>query len=251
MPKSLLFLAGLALAAGCSNSPTGTDNIADAGIALVPDFVESMAVQMDAGGIGAVNLPAELALSTEQQAAIAALHEAFKAKTAADVAALRDIEAQARAGIKAGKTRDELRPLLQTALPILLRLGVAFAELQADVRAVYTPEQRAWIDAHRPLPCGPQGPPQLTDRQIAQIRALQEAFMAQVKDDIALIRRVAAEAQQAAQGGAARERIQNILHQADAARERVQQAERRLAAAMDGILTPEQKAGRCFVPGRP
>lgn len=251
MRKSLLFLAGLALAAGCSNSPAGTDDTADPGITLVPEFVETMAVQMDAAGIGAVNLPPELALTTEQQAAIAALHEAFKTKTAADVAALKAIEEQARAQIKAGKTRDELRPLLEQALPILVRLGFAFAQLQGDIRAVYTPEQRAWIDAHRPTACGPQGPPPLTDRQIAQIRELQEAFMAQVKDDIALIRRVAAEAQQAVQGGASRERIQTILHQADAARDRVAQAERRLAAAIDGILTPEQKAKRCFVPGRP
>jgi len=238
---TLAALAGLALAcSGESTGPGGPDDLN-----LVPEYVESLASSMDAAGIGGARLPPELALTAEQKAAIAALHEAFKAATAADVATLKALEAEARAARHAGKSREEIHAILERGAPILARLAQAFAALQAAIWQVYTPEQRAWIDAHRPKPCGPDGPPPLTEAQLQQIRALQAAFVEAVKPDLALIRQVVQQAHQAAQAGATREEIAAILHQADAARARVHEAELRLHQAIDAILTPEQRAGRC------
>ena len=237
---------------GCGGDPSGATEVDQESLALVPEFAESMASRVDGAGIGAAGFPAELALTAEQKAAIAALHQAFKAATAADVTLLRALEAEARAAVAAGKTRDEVRAILARGAPILARLHAAFAALQEAIMQVYTPEQRAWVAAHRPPPCGPGGPPKLTDEQIQQIRALQQAFMEAVKDDIALIRRVVSAAHEAAQAGAARERIAEILKEADGARQRVRQAEARLQAAIDGLLTPEQRAARCIpAPKRP
>ena len=232
--------AGLLLACSDGLGPSELD-----GISLVPEFAESMAASMDGAGIGGNRLPPELALSTEQKAAIAALHEAFKAATGADVAALRAIEAEAKAARQAGKSREEIRAILARGMPILARLHEAFTALQAAIWQVYTPEQQAWIEAHRPVPCGLGGPPPLSDAQVQQIRALQAAFIEEVKADLALIKQVVADARVAAQAGATREEIAEILHQADAARARVREAERRLQQAIDAVLTPEQRAKRC------
>jgi Spy/CpxP family protein refolding chaperone len=242
--RLLLAVAGMGLGlASCSGDSSGPSD--QDGISLVPDFVQSLATAPDAGGIGGAQLPDSLKLSAEQKAAIAALHEAFKVATAADVAALRAIEQEARAAKAAGKSREEIHAILARGAPILERLNAAFAALQAAIWQVYTPAQRAWIESHRPKPCGPSGPPKLTDEQIQQIRALKEAFVAAVKDDLAEIQRVVAAARQAAQSGATRAEIEQILRQADGARARVREAEQRLQQAIDAVLTPEQKAARC------
>jgi len=144
-----------------------------------------------------------------------------------------------------GKSREEIHEILAQGRPILERLHQAFALLQAAIWLVYTPEQRAWIEAHRPRLCGPAGPPPLTDEQKQQIGALQEAFMAAVRDDIQYIRQVVQEAHQAAQSGATREEIEQILHQADEARARLRAAERKLEEDIAAVLTPEQRAARC------
>ena len=79
---------------------------------LVPDYAVSPAASIDAAGIGGAQIPEELQLTVEQKAAIAALHDAFMKANAADVAALRAIEQEARAAIRAGKTRDEVRAIV-------------------------------------------------------------------------------------------------------------------------------------------
>ena len=242
------FAVGLLLAA-CSGDTSGPSD--EAGLSLVPDYAISLASSVDAAGIGGADFPGDLALTTEQKAAIAALHEAFRTATAADVAALRALEAEARAAKAAGKTREEIHAILARGLPILARLNEAFAALQAAIWQVYTPEQRAWIEAHRLKPCGPNGPPKLSDAQIQQIRALQEAFMTAVAADLVFIKQTVEAAHTAAQAGATRAEVEQILHRADAARERVHQAEIRLREAIDAVLTPEQRAARCVAPKPP
>lgn len=247
MPSRARLLAlGLAvLAAGCAGESTGPAPF-DEPLALVPEFAESMAAEVDAAGIGGAGFPDELRLTAEQKAAIAALHEAFKAAIAADVEALRAIEAEARAARQAGKSREEIRAILAPAIPILARIHAAYEELRADIWAVYTPEQRAWIESHRPI-CRP-GDLRLTEGQIAQIRALQQAFLAAIHDDLAVIKAVVQEAREAAQNGATREEIHAILARADQARENIRQAELRLRQAILDILTPEQRTRRCPLP---
>lgn len=239
-----LALVPLALAAvitACGSEVTAPASDEES-LVLVPEFAASQAASVDAAGIGGAGLPDSIALTAEQKAEIAELHEAFRLETAADVAALKAIEAEARAAHQAGASREEIHAILARGLPILARLRAAFQALQAAIWAVYTPEQQAWIEAHRPVRCDP---PRLTDEQIQQIRALQQAFLEAIKDDLALIRAVVQAAREAAAAGATREEIAAILARADAAKLRIRQAEIRLQAAIDEILTPDQRRRRC------
>lgn len=209
-------------------------------IDLVPDYAVSAAATIDAAGIGAANLPDSLKLTAEQKAAISALHDAFMKANAADIAALKAIEQEAKAAIKAGKSRDEVRAILAKAIPIQTRLAAAFGKLQADIWAVYTPAQRAWIEAHRPHGCG-RGALNLTDDQVKQIRDLEQQFYASVKPDLDLIRSIVEEARQARAAGKSRDEVAAILARAAEPQQRVAAAEKRLEAAILALLTPTQR----------
>ena len=239
--RFVMILCGAAtILAACSQSePVAPAASQNDGVDLVPEYVVSAATSVDAAGIGAARFPEGLQLTVEQKAAIAALHEAFAKATAADVTALRAIEREARQAIAAGKTRDEVRAILARALPIQERLDAAFRKLQADIWAVYTPEQRAWIESNRPRSC--DAAVKLTDDQAKQIRALQEQFVASVKADLELIRAVAEEARKAREAGRSRQEVAIILAKATEAHRRVADAERKLQAAILALLTPEQQ----------
>jgi Spy/CpxP family protein refolding chaperone len=235
---ALLTLAACDRSAPVDPASQATDQVTD----LIPDYAASPAAAVDAAGIGAAQLPDRLKLTVEQKAAIAALHDAFMKATAADVAALRAIEQEVKAAITAGKSRAEIRAIFERAAPIRERLDAAFKKLQADIWAVYTPEQRAWIESHRPLGCGPDAV-KLTEEQVKQIRALQDRFMESVKSDLELIRAVGEEARNAKAAGKSREEIAAILARGAAAAQRVAEAERKLQEAILALLTPEQRRG--------
>ena len=129
----VLMLSLVLIGTGCSRDPSGATEADLESLALVPDFAESMAASVDGAGVGAAGFPDELQLTIEQEAALAALHEGFKAATASDVAELRAIEAEARAAVSGGKSRDEVRGILARGAPILARLGTAFAALQEAI----------------------------------------------------------------------------------------------------------------------
>lgn len=238
--RFLAAVAAVAVLGACDRStpvsPSATDEVVD----LVPDYALSAAAAVDAAGVGGAQLPDELRLTPEQKAAIAALHEAFMKATAADVAALRAIEREVREAKAAGKSREEIRAILERAAPIRSRLEAAFKKLQEDIWAVYTPEQRAWIEAHRPRACGPAGV-KLTEEQAKQIRALQEQFMAAVQSDLDLIRSIVEEARKAREAGQPREEVAKILARAREPQQRVADAERKLHEAILALLTPEQR----------
>jgi Spy/CpxP family protein refolding chaperone len=238
-----MLFGAVALLGACDHSapvsPAAVNEGADV-IDLVPDYAVSPAASVDAAGVGAAQLPDELRLTVEQKAAIAALHDAFMKATAADVAALRAIEQEVHAAIKAGKSRAEVAAILQKAAPIRERLEAAFRKLQADIWAVYTPEQRAWIESHRPRACGPDGT-RLTEEQVKQIRALQDRFYASVKSDLELIRSIADEARKARAEGKSREQVAAILARAAEPQARVAAAERKLQDAILALLTTEQR----------
>jgi Spy/CpxP family protein refolding chaperone len=224
-----------------SSSVSPATDVADV-IELVPDYAESEAASMDAAGIGAAQLPENLRLTVEQKAAIAALHEAFKKATAADVAALRAIEQEAKEAIKAKKPREEIRAILEKAAPIRARLDAAFKKLQADIWAIYTAEQKAWIESHRPGACGPAAV-RLTEEQVKQIRELQTRFVESVKSDLETVKAIAEEARKAKEAGKSREEITAILARANEAQRRIADAERKLQEAILALLTPEQRHG--------
>jgi Spy/CpxP family protein refolding chaperone len=242
MRARIVVLAGvIAVLGACDQStPVSPSSASTEVVDLVPDYAVSPAASIDAAGIGSSDLPDALRLTVEQKAAIVALHDAFMAATAPDVAALRAIEAEAKAAIRSGKSRDEIRAILAKGDPIRARLNVAFTKLQADIRAVYTPEQRAWIDAHRVRNCGSTAV-KLTDDQVRQIRALEEQFYTAVKPDLELIRSIAAEAKKAREAGKSREEVAVILGRAIEPQRRVGEAERKLEAAILALLTPAQR----------
>ena len=242
--RFVVLSSAVVLLAACDRSspvsPAGPASGVSDVVDLVPDYAVSPAASVDAAGIGAAQLPDALRLTVEQKAAIAALHEAFMKATAADVAALRALELEARAAIRAGKSREDVRAILSKAAPIRERLDAAFRKLQADVWAIYTPEQRAWIESHRPRACGPTTAT-LTDEQVKQIRALQDRFYASVKSDLDLIRSIAEEARNARAAGKSRDEVAAILARAAEPQRRVSAAERALQEAILALLTPEQR----------
>jgi len=239
--RFVALVGAFTLLGACDHSSpvSPTDSSVDV-IDLVPDYAVSPAATIDAAGVGASLLPDSLKLTVEQKAAIASLHDGFMTANAAAIAALQSIEQQAKAAIKAGKSRAEVRAILEEAAPILARLDASFRKLQADIWAVYTPAQRAWIESHRARNCG-RGTLQLTDDQVKQIRELEQRFYATVKSDLDLIRSVAQEARQARAAGESRDEITAILARAADAQRRVADAERTLQDAVLRVLTPEQR----------
>jgi hypothetical protein len=85
----------------------------------------------------------------------------------------------------------------------------------------------------------------LTEREIAQIRALYNAYLVAIAPDLALIDKVNHEAREALQHGASREEIAAILARASEAKRNVAAATRRLRAAIADILHDDRLP--CFV----
>ena len=240
--RFVLLLGTIAVLGACDRSTTPVSPAAPADdvVDLVPDYDVIPVASIDAAGIGGSLLPDALGLTAEQKAAIVALHDAFMTATAADVAALQAIEKEARAAVRAGKARADVRAILATAAPIVARLDAAFRKLQADIWAVYTPEQQAWVAAHRLRDCR-RGSLHLTDDQVTAIRDLEDRFYAAVKPDLELIRSIVEEARQAREAGKSRADVTAILAQAIEPQRRVATAERTLQAAILNLLTPDQR----------
>jgi Spy/CpxP family protein refolding chaperone len=191
-------------------------------------------------------LPDELKLTSEQQAKIKALVEAFVQATRADREALGAILREARQAAQAGKSRTEIEAILAKGADIRRRLSAAEAKLKADIDAVLTPEQRAWIAAHSPRTCRADRFPPLTDAQKAQIRALEMTFQQNNKADLDLVRATFEEAHAAIQAGKSREEVAQIIAKAAPAIIRLETARQALRQQILAVLTPEQKASGCL-----
>ena len=253
MRKTFLAVAafGLMGLAACSSetvAPNDLEFLQEADeLDLVPDYALSLAAVVDGAGIGAARLPDDLQLTADQKAEIAALHEAFMENHADEVTALRQIEQQIRQLRRNGGTREQILALLEDAKEIRSGLADDFSALQDAIWAIYTPEQRAWIEAHKPRVCDRRGPPRLTEEQIAQIRALTQAFHTAIADEIAAIKAAHQEARAAKQAGASAEEIRAILATVKDEMEAVRQAEHRLEQAILDVLTPDQRRAWCIV----
>lgn len=253
-----LAVAAMVALGACSNDPASPDDASLLGTEyydLVPDYAISSAAVIDGGGIGGSRLPAELQLSDEQKAEIAALHDAFRTANATEIEALREIERQLRELRRNRELREQARALLEEARAIRESLDDEFDALQEAIWDVYTDEQRAWIEEHRPKVCRPGERPELTEEQIAAIRALHQAFQAEMADEIAAIKAAHQAARAAHQAGATREEIQAILAEVADEIAALREAEQRLHQAIQDILTDEQKENWCVVrrhvaPGR-
>ena len=252
MRRTFLAVAafGLIGLGACSTEPVAPNDqllLPEDANELVPDYAISSAAVVDGAGIGAARLPDELQLTAEQKAAIAALHDAFQAGHADEVAALRAIEEQIKQLRRSGGSREEVHALLEQARPIIQGLAVDFAKLQEDIWAIYTDAQRAWIEAHKPKVCDRFGAPRLTDEQIAKIRSLKQAFQESIQDELAAIKEAHQKAREAKAAGASAEEIRAILATVKDEMEAIRQAEQRLEQAILDVLTPEQRARWCIV----
>jgi Spy/CpxP family protein refolding chaperone len=252
MIRKILAVAALGLAGltACSTetlAPTDLELLDAYESDLVPDYALSSTAIVDGAGIGAARLPEELQLTAEQKADIAALHDAFQQEHTDDVAQLRSIEQQIRELRRSGGTREQIAALHAQAKTILQGLAADFAVLQQAIWAIYTAEQRAWIESHKPPMCDRRGPPRLTDEQVAQIRALKQAFTEAVADEMAAIKAAHQRARDAKQAGASAEEIRAILASVQDEMAAVRQAEVRLQNAIQNVLTPDQRRRWCVV----
>jgi Spy/CpxP family protein refolding chaperone len=127
------------------------------GLPGAPFHIAGPVSRGDARGPGAP-FPDSLKLTDAQKSAIQAARDAFNTANAGDLAALQAIHQEARDAMQAGETRAEVRAIIEKAKPILDRLKVALDALHAAIDAVLTPEQKAWIAAHKPDGPPPQNP---------------------------------------------------------------------------------------------
>lgn len=189
------------------------------------------------------SLPDSIKLSPAQHEQIRTLLANYKTAVGDDLRALAAIHQEARAAHQAGKTPEEIRAILARGTAIRARLHAAEAKLHADIRAVLTPAQLAWLTSPQAHPC--RGVT-LTEEQKTQITALIAAFQTANRADLDAIKAVFEQARAAHQAGATREQIATILQQAKPAMERVRAAQLKLDADIRALLTPQQQA--CFGP---
>jgi Spy/CpxP family protein refolding chaperone len=143
---------------GCSDSTGPTTTADDSDFALVAYGAAGAALEGTMGPQGdrpfdgrtsGPPLPAELALTDEQRAEIAALRNNFRTTHQADLDALKALFQEARAAREAGATREEVRAILAAGRPIVEALRPAVHALHLAILEVLTEEQRAWLAEHR------------------------------------------------------------------------------------------------------
>jgi hypothetical protein len=155
------FVAAIALTA-CSNDATSPEDAAVAddyalvmfgssGSALENTLGTQAGRPFD-GRSGAPRLPEELALSDAQKAEIEALRAAFKTEHQTELDALHAIFEAAKTAREAGATRAEVHDILDDGRPIGEALRDDVQALHESIRAVFTADQQAWLEANRPHP---------------------------------------------------------------------------------------------------
>ncbi|MGQ0814932.1 MAG: Spy/CpxP family protein refolding chaperone [Gemmatimonadota bacterium] len=247
---TLAILCGLALAA-CGQDATAPSDGSEAALTDVAELAFHSSVAGDPSSLlpNLHRFPDHLKLTDAQTAQIRALLQQFATDTHADRDALAAILREARAAHQAGKSRGEIRAILEQGEPIRQRLLAAEQKLRADVLALLTPEQRAWLESHQPpRRCSGQS---LSESQRTEISALIAAFEHANSADLAAIRDALERARAARANGASREDIKAILETVKAAMERVRAARIELAKDISALLTPEQRASGCYLPRGP
>lgn len=158
-------IAAVALASACDNAATGPT--AEQAALLQFDAQATMdSATLVPRGLAYENEgpPDALKLTDAQKAAIKALHDAFAAAHKTQFDQLKAIREEARAAIQAGKSRAEVRAIMEKSHVIMEAMKADFEALRAAVAAILTPEQRAWAAAHRRQGGGPMGGPVLGTR---------------------------------------------------------------------------------------
>ena len=246
-------LAALALGA-CSqdgSEPVGPDQFD----VFTADF-SSVAFGMDGVHPGAglpelrrlLRLPDASKLTAEQEATITELLEDYQKAHEKDLKELTKLLEDARKAIEAGKPRTEVAAILREARAVHQRIREATAQLKADIDAVLSAEQKAWLASGSPARCYPIPVAPLSTAQRTAIKALYDAFHAATAADRAAVSEALEAARKARQQGKARAEIQAILAPVQDDMARLQAAGQQLRADIDEVLTAEQLASGCFGP---
>jgi Spy/CpxP family protein refolding chaperone len=240
----------LALVTGCSGDVAGpsSDDTFLAELAELASFGYGAVTVGDPGPgenilARLAALPPELALTADQLATINALVDAMIAATAADREALAAIRERAVAARADGATRDEVLAILAEGDEYRVRLHDAQRTLHRSVMEVLTREQRAALTGREPRQ---PGPCTLTDAQRTEISGLRAAYEQEYADDVALVRDVRTRALAAIEAGATRAEVRAILAEAHDAVQRLREARTELRAAVQAVLTDEQRAAGCM-----
>ena len=245
---TVVLLAALALGACSKDAVSPSSDFSTLDDAANLAFSASFAADPGLNFLGAVNrLPDNLKLSTDQAAQIRALIDAFVETTQADHDALAAIEKQAKDAVTAGKSRDDVREILAQSKSIRERLEPAEQKLHAEIEAVLTADQKAWLQAHEPARCGVT----LTDDQKNQMSSLIAAYQQANQADLAAIRTAFESAQAAHNNGETRDQVEAILNAVRPNMERVRSAAAALQAAIAALLTPDQLSSGCGLPRGP
>jgi Spy/CpxP family protein refolding chaperone len=248
MRKTIFTLLALATLAGCSKdsvAPADSDSMLLDDAAVLAYGAADMAEPGSHYIARLHRLPDNLKLTADQQARIRSALQAFEEATRSDRAALTTIIQQARAAHQAGKSPEEVRAILAQGDDIRRRLHTAEQNLHAQIEAILTPEQKAWLAANGPGRCREFA---LTEAQKTQITGLIAAFNEANRADLQTIKTVFQEARAAHENGANRNEIARILSKAAPAMLRVRAAQVELASAIRAVLTPEQRASGCYAP---
>jgi len=249
--RRIAFVAVAAFLVGCSNEPTapGTD-----------DQVTAFATQAEgtvltaAGGYDADlyelrlfhGLPDDIKLTPEQEAKIKALVDAYKKATRADQQAFEAVLRDAKAAVKAHKSADDVKAILDKGAPIAGRLAKAAEDLKTAIDGVLTAAQRDWLASHAPKNCKKGSFPPLTDAQKAQMKAFEAAFETANKADLEAVKKGLDAIKAAAKAGASASDIQKILDGIKTPLDHLTAARKTLHDQLESVLTPEQKASGCI-----
>ena len=246
----LVSIVAVALAA-CSS-----DTTAPSDPNLIADFeAASLGTQFTAAGgydedlyplrLGN-GLPDELELTPEQEEKITALIKAFKEANKADQEALKAIIREAKQAKKNGKSDAEIKLILDKGTPIAAKLAAASAKLKADIDAILTAEQRAWLASHEPKNCKKNLFPPLTDEQKTKIKGFEAAFKETTKADQRAVKTALKEIKHAAKNGASAADLQKLLDAIKPAIDRLAEGRKNLKDQIESVLTAEQKASGCL-----
>lgn len=159
-------LAAAAFTSACDNATTGPNAARDAALLQldVQATMDSATLVPRGPAYDNEGPPDALKLTDAQKTAIKALHDAFAAAHQPQFNQLKGIREEARAAIQAGKTREQVRAIMEKSRPIMEAMRPDFEALRAAVAAILTPEQKAWAAEHRRQGGGPMGGPALGAR---------------------------------------------------------------------------------------
>lgn len=253
MRRFALVVAAAALV-GCSNETTSPADSA-ASTELITQFTNSFGDAFTAAGGYDADLfelrllhalPDSIRLSADQEAKIKALVDAYNAATKADREALNAVLRQAKDAVKAHKSPDDVKAILNTGAPIAGRLSTAAANLKTAIDAVLTADQLAWLASHAPKNCKKGSFPPLTDAQKIQMKAYEAAFETANKADLQAVRKAMDDVKAAIHDGKTAAQVQAILDAVKPAIDRLANARKTLHDQLESVLTPEQKASGCI-----